>query len=273
MTIDTVRARTTADPTSADAGVTRHLGWRPLIREFLFVALGYLVYSQVRGLAGGRTQDAFTNAHHIVSIEEKLGLFKELAVQSFVLGRGDLINAFDIVYFYGFFPLILVTAIWLYTKRPAVYSLARNAFLLSGGIAVCFFLTLPTAPPRLTSMGFVDTLGRDLTVSYSSLPGVNHYAALPSMHVGWSFLAAVALYLGLEDSRLRWLAPLLPMVMFMSTVATGNHYFLDGALGIVVAGFSLILAMMIRRLQVPPTSLQQEDGVGTLSLPRQAGDL
>ena len=117
-------------------------------------------------------------------------------MQTFVLGQGNLIDFFDIAYFYGFFPLILVSAAWLYWTRPQIYSLARNAFLISGGVAVCFFLTLPTAPPRLMSLGFIDTLGRDLTLSYSSLPGVNHYAAFPSMHVGWSFLAAFALFSG-----------------------------------------------------------------------------
>jgi membrane-associated phospholipid phosphatase len=221
---------------------------RSLLREVLFVVTGYVIYSQVRGLAGGRDTDALANGHHIVNIEEKLGIFRELSLQTFILGHG-LIDAFNVVYFYGFFPLILITAAWLYMKRPAIYAQARNAFLLSGGIAVCFFLTLPTAPPRLMSLGFVDTLGRDLTMSYSSMPGVNHYAALPSMHVGWSFLAAFALYSALEGVRFRAVFFLLPVVMFLSTVVTGNHYFLDGLLGIFVAGAALLIAREIGRRQ------------------------
>src|SRR5438477_7817592 len=175
-----------ASETTAFSKIT----WLPrqkVSREVFFVAIAYLVYSQVRGLAGGQTISAFANAYHIINIEEKLGIFKELAVQNYVVSRGALIDVFNIFYFYGHLPLLLPLAAWLYIKRPRVYRLARNAFLASGAIAVCFYLILPTAPPRLIGMGFLDTLGTALTPTYSSLPGVNHYAALPSMHVGWHF--------------------------------------------------------------------------------------
>src|SRR5205823_2921264 len=105
--------------------------WLPrqkLSREVFFVGLGYLVYSQVRGLAANQTLDAFANAYNIVNLEEKLGIFRELAVQNYVVSRGALIDVFNIIYFYGLFPLLLPTAGWLYFKRPRVYRLARNAF-------------------------------------------------------------------------------------------------------------------------------------------------
>jgi hypothetical protein len=211
------------------------------------VGLGYLVYSQVRGLAGGRHGDALANATHIVNVEKSIGLYHELAVQRWVLPHAALVDVFNLLYFYMFFPLLIPIAAWLFWKHEEVYSLARTAFLASGFIAVCFFLTLPTAPPRLLDVGFVDTLNQSLTPTYSEIPGVNHYAALPSMHVGWTFLLAVAVVRALPAWRWRWLAFLMPVIMFSATVVTGNHWFLDGALGLVVALTGLAAALRIRR--------------------------
>ena len=127
--------------------------YRGLLLEVLLVGLGYLIYSQVRGLAGDRVVDAFANAYRIVTFEQDLGIFTELAWQAAVLPHDALVQFFNLVYFYGLFPLLLPTAIWLYFRRPRIYSLARNAFLVSGTIAVCFYLVLPTAPPRLLKHG------------------------------------------------------------------------------------------------------------------------
>lgn len=213
-----------------------------LLRELLIVGAGYLVYSQVRGLAGDRVVDAFHNGYLVIQLEQDLGIFKELALQTLVIPHSFLVDIFNFIYFYGLFPIMLPTAAFLFWRRPQVYVLARNAFLLSGFIAVIFFLLLPTAPPRLIGYGFIDTLGQSLTPTYDSIPGVNHFAAVPSMHVGWNFLMAVALYMGLRGTRFRWLILLFPAVMFVSTLVTGNHYIVDGLLGVVVAGAALGIA-------------------------------
>jgi hypothetical protein len=238
--IATLRDRT---KTTAAAPLYR----RGIAHEVLFVGLGYLVYSQVRGMAGDRVSEAYANAQRLISLEESLGIFHELTFQSWVLSSDLMVDFFNFIYFYMFFPLVIPSAIFFYLKRPNVYVVARNAFLISGGIALFFFLTLPMAPPRLIGMGFVDTLNNSLAPTYSSIPGVNEYAALPSMHVGWNFLLATALYLSFPAFRLRFLFFLLPVAMFTATIATGNHYFLDGVLGLIVAGAALMLALSIQK--------------------------
>jgi hypothetical protein len=218
------------------------------LQEVLIVGLGYLIYSQVRGIAADRVVDAFSNAYRIVELEQNLGIFEELALQTLVLPHEALVHAFNLIYFYGLFPFLLPTAIWLYWKRPSVYILARNAFLLSGAIAVIFYIVLPTAPPRFIGMGHIDTVvafGTNFTPTYSSIPGVNHFAALPSMHVGWNFLTAMAIYLALHGLRWRILVLAIPVIMFTATVVTGNHYFLDGLLGMIVASTGLGIALAL----------------------------
>ncbi|HEU0072534.1 MAG TPA: phosphatase PAP2 family protein [Dehalococcoidia bacterium] len=219
-----------------------------ILYEVLFVALGYLVYSQVRGLAGDRVYEAFINAYNLVHIERELGIFREVTLQRWVLPNATLVDFFNMVYFWLFFPFVIPSAIWLYIKRPRTYELARNAFLISGAIAVIFFLLLPTAPPRfLGHMGFIDTLNQSFTPSYSSIPGVNHYAAVPSMHVGWTFLLAVALYQAFKGWPVRGVVFAIPALMWTATIVTGNHYFLDGVLGLLVALVALRIALVIQR--------------------------
>ncbi len=217
--------------------------------EVLLVGLGYLIYSQVRGIAADRTTDALDTALWIVRLERNLGLFEELELQKLVLGSGGLIEPFNIIYFYGLFPLIIPTAIYLFLKQRPTYTLLRNAFLISGGIAVCFYLLTPCMPPRLLpGFGFVDTaLGHPFVPTYSSIPGVNHYAALPSMHVGWNFLVTLGLVGTLQRKWLRFAALAIPLTMWFSTVVTGNHYFFDGFAGMFVACCGLAIALFLER--------------------------
>jgi membrane-associated phospholipid phosphatase len=86
---------------------------------------------------------------------------------------------------------------------------------------------------------------------------VNHYAALPSMHVGWNFLVMVGLMGTLGSAWLRPLAALIPMAMMFSTVVTGNHYIFDGVAGMIVAcaGLAIALQMEKRLSQHPGASL------------------
>jgi membrane-associated phospholipid phosphatase len=218
-----------------------------ILREILIVGIGYFVYSQVRGLAGDRVVDAFYNGYRVVQIEQDLGIFVERTLQALIVPKPLLLDIFNFIYVYGLFPLLLPTAAFLFWKRPRVYVLVRNAFLLSGAIAVIFFLLLPTAPPRLMGYGLIDTLGGTLTPTYDSIPGVNHFAAVPSMHVGWNLLMAVALYMGLQGVRFRHLVLVFPFVMWTATLVTGNHYIIDGLLGMVVAMTALYLAYRIQQ--------------------------
>lgn len=236
------------------------------LREVLIVGVGYLIYSQVRGLAGDRVMDAFTNAYHVIELEQRLGIFSELALQTYVVPHDALVHFFNFIYFYGLFPLLLPTAVWLFFKNPRVYALARNAFLCSGAIAVVCFLIVPTAPPRLLDIGFIDTLGQSLTPTYDSIPGVNQYAAVPSMHVGWNFLTAIAIYMALPRSRWRGAILILPVVMFTATIVTGNHYFIDGVLGVLVASIALKVALLMESRQSSGVSLDGAKEAAELEL-------
>jgi hypothetical protein len=70
---------------------------------------------------------------------------------------------------------------------------------------------------------------------------VNEFAAVPSLHVGWTMLASFLLFRTVRG-HLRWLAWVPGAVMYLTVMATGHHYWFDGAIGTL---YSLAPAMLL----------------------------
>jgi len=68
---------------------------------------------------------------------------------------------------------------------------------------------------------------------------------MPSLHFGWSLLAAIAVYVNLR-APYRYLALLMPVATLGGVVLTANHFFLDAVAGAAVAMFGLWLAVQLR---------------------------
>ena len=108
-------------------------------------------------------------------------------------------------------------------------------------MALVLYAFFPVAPPRLIG-GFADTLHLTVPLAYDQSRVVNPFAALPSLHVGWNVLIATALYLTFRQPLLRFGALLLPPAMLIATVATGNHFFIDGIAGALLALAAFLIA-------------------------------
>jgi hypothetical protein len=111
-------------------------------------------------------------------------------------------------------------------------------------LATPFFLLFPAAPPRLVEgLGIADTVGLT-THDTGSFLGIrfNPYAAMPSLHVGWSLLVTLAVLSLLRRPALRIAAALHPVLMALAVTATGNHLFLDMAVGGAIALAAISLA-------------------------------
>jgi hypothetical protein len=183
-------------------------------------------------------------------------------MQSWILGREPLIRALNWVYFWGHMPLVLGLGVWLYFRHRHAYTLVRNAFLASGAIGIVCYALYPVAPPRLVPMaGFVDTMAIYDRVSYQAQETqafVNPYAAMPSLHFGWSMLLAAAVgWVG----RTRWLvafAVAWPVAMFFAVVQTGNHFIIDAIAGAVVSFAGLAIALAGERLREGRGKRQEE---------------
>ena len=110
---------------------------------------------------------------------------------------------------------------------------------------LCF---LPGGSARLLSnLGFVDTLAKYMNIKTSSMPThmVNQYAAMPSLHMAWSLLIGISIICIAKTWWLKAVGVLLPVLMFITIVATANHFILDAIVGAAVAGLSFALALLL----------------------------
>ena len=220
-----------------------------LLFEVMFIVPAYAAYQLVRGSVGGDAGAAFDNASRLIHVERKLGIFHEAFLQQLILPKDWMVDLWNYVYIYGHLPVIIVVAVWLYTSHRQNYAFFRNAFLISGLIALIGFTTMPLAPPRyMPEFGFVDTIIHAKSYYVLQSPAiVNQYAAMPSLHFGWDLLVAVAIGVNTRVTAIRRATYFLPFVTLGGIVLTGNHYFLDAAAGAFVAGLGLGAAWLLRK--------------------------
>ncbi len=99
---------------------------------------------------------------------------------------------------------------------------------------------MPTAPPRLIEgYGFVDTINQYAQVTHDSALVkifINPYAAIPSMHCAFALMigATGALIARHPITRIFWCV--YPLFVLFVVIVTANHFWLDGAIGWMVAG-------------------------------------
>jgi hypothetical protein len=206
--------------------------------QVLVVVAGIFLYFRVRGLTEASAQLARTHARDLLDVEQALHLDVESTWQR-PLQSSQVLEAFaNWIYIWGHWPVLIGTMVWLLWRHRPQFLRLRDAMLVSGGLGMLVFVTYPTAPPRLTGLGFVDTVTRSSSsYRYLQPPAfVNQYAAMPSLHVGWDLLAGIAVFTATSYLALRVAACLMPLLMVWAVIATGNHYVLD-----VVAGITLVL--------------------------------
>ena len=98
------------------------------------------------------------------------------------------------------------------------------------------YFFLPTAPPRMLGLGFVNQ-HRDGLVQLLANP----YAAMPSLHAADSLIVGVMLFSVCKHWWSKAIWALWPGWVWFSVMATGNHFWLDCLAGSLVA----LLAMAI----------------------------
>jgi hypothetical protein len=247
------------------------LTWRPGTKdaaEIALIASALPLYYLVRGITHTQVDEAVQRGVEIIQIEKSLGIFWEVELQSWILSYEWAVKFLNWFYLFGHLPVIGALAVWMYFWHRPQYLLMRNAFLLSGAIALVFYVNFPTAPPRLLpdhlGFGFVDTVVEQYQESRPLTPEwfVNEYAAFPSMHIGWNLLVGIALWMATKNPLARAFAVLMPLLMFTDIVLTANHYFLDAAAGFVVmlAGIGIAVAAKKLVLKYYPGRSEAEHG-------------
>jgi hypothetical protein len=224
-------------------------------REAAIILGGYGLYFLVRGLTEGSVERATANALRIVEMERSLAIYFEHSLQEIALRWHEVVTLANWIYMWGHWPVIGTIAVWLYRNHPEQFTLTRNALLISGALGLFFFALLPVAPPRLMDLGFADTVVR-WSGSYRVLQPpslVNQYAAFPSLHLGWNVLVMIALYQATRFPQLRVVALLVPGLMFLAILLTGNHFIIDAVGGVTLCLVALHVAKRMQARQAAPS--------------------
>lgn len=218
-----------------------------LLLELLLIRVGYWAYSYVRGdHSPAKRADAEGHGSQILDLERFLRLDMEHALNHFTARTPWLESVSNFYYstFHFLVPIALLAL--LYIRRPPSYRRDRAALSFATLLGLIGFWLYPLAPPRLMpGLGYVDTAHgpQDLSdPNFGALTELsNQYAAMPSLHVGWSLWCGVVVVTLTRNKWLRALGVLYPLLTTFVVMATANHYLLDAVGGAVViaGGFGL----------------------------------
>jgi PAP2 superfamily len=188
---------------------------------------------------------AVPRARWLWHAERVLLLPSETAVQRPFLAHPVLVQAFNLYYDVLHFPVLGACLIWLYAWHRKSYPRIRTTVVLFTGVSLLIQL-VPVAPPRLLpAAGMVDTAVRYGQSVYSWHGGfdADEFSAMPSVHVGWALIVAIAV-ITVSRSRWRWLAAGYPALTLLVVVVTANHFWLDG----IVAALLVVIVLVAQRI-------------------------
>lgn len=261
----------------------------PWLKEVAVIGAVYMVYSFVRnqfGSANLRIGDepkhAFHNARDVISLEKAIGLFHEQTIQRWFIGT-PWIKFFNIFYGTAHFIVTLGILIWLFVRRRPQFHRWRTTLMATTVLALIGFALFPLMPPRLfnayahecskndagicyrygggelaeqqgqPNYQFVDTLrevGGLWSFDSKKLDSVsNQYAAMPSLHIGWSTWCMLVLLRFARRRTTKILAVLYPILTLTVIVATANHFIIDAAGGLAIVGAGYLIARALDRVR------------------------
>jgi hypothetical protein len=252
-------------------------------KEAIIVALFYVVYSGTRNLFGsnkiaadGVPEQAFTNAERVIRLELWMHLYHEQTVQAWFLPYRWFIQFWNVYYGTAHFVVTAAVFVLLFVKRRDVFPQWRNTLAAMTALAIIGFAWFPLMPPRLLDepcprddpasyggaciesdlrpeggFGFVDTLvefGGPWSFESDTMASIsNQYAAMPSLHIGWSTWCAIAVWPLLRRRSTKVLVLLYPAATLFCIVVTANHFWLDGIGGLIVFGLGALIGWGMHR--------------------------
>ena len=233
-------------------------------KEALYIGAFYAIYTGIRNTQGSErvgVVHAFNNARRIIRLERWMGLYHEESIQDFFLRFRWVVRASNIYYGSLHFIVTIGALVWCYRAMPGRYPRIRNTLMWTTGLALIGFFFFPLMPPRLMppEYGFMDTLAeigglwsfRDSAMQQIS----NQYAAMPSLHIGWSLWCVVAFWPLARRGIARLLVICYPLVTLFVIVVTGNHWWFDGMGGLLVLMVGYRLALIQARTGIVDAGL------------------
>ncbi len=182
--------------------------------------------------------------------ERVLHLPDEATVQRLFLPHPLVVEAFNLYYAVLHFPVLIGCLIWLFVWHRGAYGHLRATVVLFTGASLLIQF-IPVAPPRmLAGTGLVDTAAVYGQSVYGSLGiDADQFSAVPSVHVGWAVIVAIAAVTA-SRSRWRWAWVGYPVLTTLVVVATANHFWLDGIAAAALVAAALGIQRVTRAVRI-----------------------
>jgi len=205
-----------------------------------------LAYQLARGIADRDPVEAFQNGRLIIDLERDLRALVEVDIQRVVLSAGDgIVQAINWTYWNSQFTVVGLALLWVYFRRSDSFLRLRNILLLANMLALVGFVLMPTAPPRFfPEWGFVDTLAASAALNHGSglvQLASNQFAAMPSVHSADALVLGFVMASLVRSRAAKVVWTLWPSWVWFSVMATANHFWLDVAAGVGLAGLAASL--------------------------------
>jgi len=203
-------------------------------------------YTAIRAAQGTDVAAALDHGRGIADAERWLFAHLELPLNKWLASVAVL--AVPACYFYAVFHY-LATPLVLYRSWRVggwVYRRGYWTIVVASAIALFVYAQYPVAPPRLIpGLGTIDIMrefadygwwGEAASAPRAIGDATNQYAAMPSLHFGWSLWCGIQMW-SFGGRWWRVAAVLYPALQVLVVIATANHFTLD-----VVGGAACVLA-------------------------------
>lgn len=200
-------------------------------RETATIGVLYGLWELAGRISVAGTDRAYQRARWIQRFERELPLPSERSMQQAILDHHLLVQGANLYYAAMHLTTMLLFLIWLFVRHREQYRPVRQ--VMAWTTLGCLLIQLmPVAPPRMLP-GIIDTgLLYDQSV-YSSGLAIDQLSAMPSVHVAWAVLVGYYVW-RVSPSRWRLIGPLHATITILVVVVTGNHWWLDGIVAVLV---------------------------------------
>ncbi|MDI5961660.1 phosphatase PAP2 family protein [Streptomyces sp. SL13] len=218
--------------------------------EVLLIGVSYWIYSLVRNAVPEQEAAAMHHADQIWRLESTLGINVEDHINHVMNSVTWLIVGMNYYYATLHFIMTIGVLVWLFRKHPGRYASARLTIFTTTAFALVGFYFFPLAPPRLMRGGdFVDTVTVHHTWGSMASGNLSHvsnqFAAMPSMHIGWSLWCGLTMAMLAKHVWVKVLGLLYPAVTLLVIISTANHFWLDAVGGVVCLAVGLGVSFLV----------------------------
>jgi len=229
-------------------------GWAHLALQFAVWFGFYAVYQVVRGAADREVAEAFWNGTLVIEAENRLHALIEPTVQSFVQSSGFLIFTTSYTYWLSQFAVVGLTLLYVYFRHQERFADFRNWLIGANVVGLIGYVLMPTAPPRMfPEWGFTDTLAELSGVNQQSVAfAANPYAAMPSLHAMDALIVGLVMATVCRSRVAKVLWLVWPAWVSFAVMGTGNHFWLDCAVGFLLAMLTGLILFRGRLRQFLP---------------------